>query len=107
MIVGKTFCKVPVFHYNSLHLRLLDGVFLPPAIFALIRIGDIPLSFTNTGEEARHKKCRICTFIVSSQFPHSISYILQVVYTHFLCGVFISRSVVVKNWTNSNSLSNK
>ena len=39
MIVGKTFCKVPVFHYNSLHLRLLDGVFLPLAIFTLIRIG--------------------------------------------------------------------
>ena len=81
MIVGKTFCKVPVFHYNSLHLRLLDGVFLPLAIFTLIRIADIPLSFTNTGEAARHKKCRICTFIVSSQFPHSISCILQVVLT--------------------------
>ena len=79
MIVGKTFCKVPVFHYNSLHLRLLDGVFLPLAIFTLIQIADIPVSFTNTGEAARHKKCRICTFIVSSQFPHSISYILQVV----------------------------
>ena len=79
MIVGKTFCKVFVFHFNSLHLRLLDGVFLPLAIFTLIRIADIPLSFTNTGEAARHKKCRICTFIVSSKFSHSISYILQVV----------------------------
>ena len=74
MIVGKTFCKVPVFHYNSLHLRLLDGVFLPLAIFTLIRIADIPLSFTNTGETARH-----LYFYCHSQFPHSISYILQVV----------------------------
>ena len=39
MIVGKTFCKFSVFHYNSLHLRLLDGVFLPLAIFTLIWIG--------------------------------------------------------------------